>query len=138
MYAQILLIVEIGVRTVYNFPFRNQRGLAVYREIEFRRMARKHRFTYSALRSTKESGEEALEKLENELRSCVKRVKGGGKRKVPAKESCWHFHFDGKTGKRSRTTRCPPSKGFSKRTPSQCIHTHQQLDNFDGTAGHIY
>ena len=101
-------------------------------------MAKRHRLTYSAHCATKESGDEALEKLESELRACVKRVKGVGKCEVPAKETCWHFCFDGKTGKRSRTTPRPPSEGFSKSTSSRCSHIHQPLDNIDGTAGHTF
>lgn len=133
------MIVEIGVVYVPYVIFHLKISVVqLYREIELRKMAKRHRLTYSAHRATKESGDESLEKLESELRGCVNRVKGGGKRKVPAKETCWHFCFDSKTGKRSRTTPRPPSEGFSKSTSSQRSHIHQPLDNLDGTAGHIF
>ena len=99
-------------------------------------MARRHRLTYTAHCATNEEGEKTLERPESELRDCIKHVKGGGKRKAPAKWSCSYLHFKGRTGKWSRTTPCLSSEGFSKRTPSQCSHL-QQLDDTDSTVGHL-
>ena len=92
-------------------------------------MAKKRRLIYTARDSAScaktQKDENTLEKLVSQLRGCVESVRDRRKRKAPTKRSCWHFHFDGKTGKRSRTTPCPPSRSVPKRIPTQCSSLQQ-------------